>query len=679
VQQGNLEIYLRGFSVNADDVGSVVIDLHQPFGKHFDLVWGQGGQIRVPVPTNDQYWTLSIASDGLANWDGKIDLLQLRMDGNGPKPVQIRSVSFLRHGDSYPEPVGIRRAELDREIRNVVYAHAPAEVRFHAVPLPSAAKLHFGMGRLAGDTSTGGGDSAIVDEPLRFAVEVSTDAGSKAVFEGSVAARGKWQDVGVSLQPWGGQTVAITLRITGGAAGEVALWSNPIVYQPVAEPPCAIVYLIDALAAHHSDLYGHDRATMPRLREEASQGVLFANMFSNSPRTVESVPDLMLSMPTRQHRVSHPSAAADPELVTLAEVMRAAGFATASFCTNVNAGPRQNMDQGFDHFFDRIAYWWDGDVDRTVPIEDVLAWLGEHRDRPCMIYIHTAEPHAPYTPPEGFAGRYDAEYDGRYDGTYDQRRGFRNVTNPRDLAHVSALYDEEVAYADSRLGKFWDALEGTGFRQRTHLFVISDHGEEFQEHGAWEHGPNLHRETTRIPFVALGPGFQRGKSVEAPVQLYDLMPTILDLFDLPEPYTLEGDSVLALLQGPSTAEASEPEGAERQGVDWAERAIIGSNFTYRDAGVIEYFVVGEGRWKLMLGFDRMEPATRSRFLLYDLQKDPGEQHNVIAQHPEVARELIGRLIEHHRATAPFKAGALVNRLLMDAGQLRELRSLGYVE
>ena len=670
-----LRLTVGGFEIRREQVGSIVIELQQPFGTHFDLIWSRAGMIRVPVPDNRQFWSLNIATDGFADWTGPLRQVSLGLEGVGPGVVEIRSIRFLRREDSFPQAVGVRRVDMDRETRTALYMHTPAEVEFPAVKLPHRARLQVGLGEVAGvygaPASGRQGATPQGDPITQFEVLIKYQGRQTSVLSRRLGQADAWSDATVPLDEWAGKTVSLILKATNNRATAVACWGNPVVYQAVDDPPCVVIYLIDALGAKHIDLYGYGRPTMPRLSELARGGVWFPNAFANSPRTVESVPDLMLSLPTERHGVLHPSAAAPLELVTLPEVLRAASFATASFCTNVNAGPRQNMDQGFDHFFDRIAYWWTGQADRTVPIEAVMGWLEVHRDRPTFVYIHTAEPHAPYTPPPGYAGRFDPAYDGQIDGTYHEEHGFRQSRTRRDLRHVVALYDEEVAYADARLGAFVDALAAAGVLERATIFVIADHGEEFQEHGQWEHGRDQHDELLRIPLVAVGPTITARGREDVPVQLYDLMPTILAMFDQPTPYPLAGRSLLPLLVGGAGA-------AEALG----DRSIFASNHIYRrKSGLVEHAVIEQGRWKLMYSFREQaaeEGGPAGRFLLFDLQSDRPEKADLLEAHRDVARRLVGRLLRWLDEQAPFDVGRGGEQLLLDAEQLEELRSLGYI-
>ncbi|MBU0640699.1 MAG: sulfatase-like hydrolase/transferase [Planctomycetes bacterium] len=667
------------FAVPMEEIGVVEIEISQPTGTYFDLIWARAGKLRVPIPGNDRAWTLNIATDGFAEWNGVLRKIGLFVPGISAQPIEIRSIRFLRRAASFPEAVGVRRVSLEREARHALYAHSPAEVRFDNITLPPRAKLQMGLAQISDAPGAEAGRSGPPAQAATdFEVLVEHAGERVSVLMQHVTRGDQWIEADAALNAWAGQTVSLILKTTGSGAS-VACWGNPVVYEPIEDAPCVIVYLIDALGAKHVNLYGYERPTTPRLTNLAGQGTWFFNMFANSPRTIESIPDLMLSLPTERHRVYHASVAAPLELVTLPEVLRAAGFATVSYCTNVNAGPRQNMDQGFDHFVDRIAFWWSGEADRTVPIEDVMNWLTVHRDRPTFLYIHTAEPHAPYTPPEGYAGRYGTGYEGRIDGTYDQQRGFRQARTSQDIAHVVALYDEEINYADMRLGAFLDALSDARLRERVHMFVIADHGEEFSEHGFWEHERDLYNELMRIPLVAVGPMFQARGRQETPAQLLDIMPTILDMYELPVPYALAGHSLLPLLVEDTRADDPARAGA---GAVLQTRPIIASNFTYSRTGVIEFAIIEGGRWKLLHrhvpAAEPSQPPT-ARFELYDVQQDYHEKNNLIDTHQDVARRLVAQLLKWRRSQARFLPGRAAGQLLLDGEQLRELRALGYIE
>lgn len=668
-----LSLSMRGFAVQCEDVGSIELTIRVPFGEHIVLKWGKAGSILIPVESHDNPFSVRILTDEFAEWAGPLNQISIVTDGyTAGGVVTIQSLRFMPREASYPEAAGLKRVRLGHEIRTAIYSHCPAEITFDNIAVPPDAKLSAGIGSVSG---TGANFEVIVGEGEQ----------RQTVLSQNIEPAETWSDVSASLATWSGKEISITLRATSPSQEAIAFWGNPTLYGPVADPPVVVLYLIDTVAAEHLNLHGYERATMPRLATMAGHGVMFTQMFSNSSRTIESIPDMMLSMPVERHGVHHNSTPAPQGLVTIAEALRAGGFATASFCTNVNAGPRQAMDQGFDTFIDKIGYYWTS-FDRTIPLEEVMAWIARHRDQPMFLYIHTAEPHAPYTPPEGFAGRFDPDYRGQVDGTYDRATTFRQIRNPRaqqrDLDHVKALYDEEILYSDARFGLFLDAMQQQALLERAHIFVTSDHGEEFLQHGHWEHGLNLHNEQTRVPLVAYGPGFASGARVDAPAQLVDVMPTILDLFDLPVPYPLAGKSLLPLLfDDRKAAQGSDGVAADVLAAELRDRNVYASNHNYRiSSRLIEYSVVAGSRWKLVYGaraFPMYPNGPSSRFLLFDLQSDPRERRNLIHQQQALARELLEDLVRWRVSQHVYGEGGQ-GPTVIDAEQIRQLEALGYI-
>jgi arylsulfatase A-like enzyme len=657
----SLALLIGGFKVQSEEVGSIELTLRVPYGKYVALVWSSIGRVIIPVETHDEPFSVRVLTDGFAEWTGPREMISVLTDGLGEGVIEVQTMRFLPRDLSYAEPVGLGRLRLGHEIRTALYGHCPAETTFENVALPEGARLQVGLGCVA---EQAGADSADQTASTRFEIILTDGENQQTVLDQQLPPTDTWFDTAVSLANWAGKIVNLTLKSTSTSTHAVAFWGNPTVYQPLTDPSLLVIYLIDTVAAEHVGFQGYHRNTMPRLAAAAQRGVWFSRAFSNSSRTIESIPDLMLSMPTERHGVHHNSTPAPEGLVTIADALRAAGHATASFCTNVNAGPRQGMDQGFDTFVDKITSQVEL-VDRTIPLEEVMAWIDRHRDRPMFVYIHTCEPHSPYTPPEGYRDRFDPDYRGKFTGI-----GFYQARNPRDVAHIMALYDEELVYADARFGMFIDALGRVGLLDKAHLFVTSDHGEEFLEHNDWEHGRNLHNEQTRVPLVAFGPTFGNRGEVDVPTQIFDIMPTILDMYDLPIPYPLAGRSLLPLLRADGTA-----------GDALGHRNIYASNHNYRiDYNLLEHSLIEDGRWKLVFGaagiplYDR---GPESRFTLFDLQHDPRERKSYTYARQDLTRRLAEDLVRWRLSQHVYDAGKPAATII-DPAHMRELEALGYV-
>lgn len=184
----------------------------------------------------------------------------------------------------------------------------------------------------------------------------------------------------------------------------------------------------------------------------------------------------------------------------------------------------------------------------------------------------------------------------------------------------------EFELMDARLGEFIARLERAGLWSRTVLIVAADHGEAFGEHGHFEHGATLHEELTRVPILIRVPG-QAAREVAQPVSLIDLGPTILDLFQRPTPGWFQGQSLAPLIAGADEV-LDRPIAIESARL---HRALI-----FRD------------------GMKCIWRAREHQYELYDLERDPQEQDNIIATEPTAAARMaaVRRFFRVHEHTRP---------------------------
>ena len=135
---------------------------------------------------------------------------------------------------------------------------------------------------------------------------------------------------------------------------------------------------------------------------------------------------------------------------------------------------------------------------------DVLDRVG---DRPFFVFLHLYDPHWHYDPPDWARRLFETAYAGSVTGNWqDFSRRDRAAVSDADLAHLLALYDGEIRYADTEVGRVLDHLAARGLDRSTLVVITSDHGEEFLEHGSWEHQKTLYEEVVRVPLAIRGPG-----------------------------------------------------------------------------------------------------------------------------------------------------------------------------
>ena len=296
--------------------------------------------------------------------------------------------------------------------------------------------------------------------------------------------------------------------------------------------PNVLVYLIDTLRADHLSAYGYHRETSPHLEQLAADGVRFERASSQAPWTRPSVASLFTSMLTTYHGASTDSGLA-PELSTLAELFRDAGYDTAAIVSNAHVhAPTLNFEQGFAHFEETAPDAPAGEVHRHV-----YSWLERRHPGPFCLYVHTLDPHSPYDPPEETAGAYRSAADlaaPKLTGEQIEKRTADGTLDLDDLRRIIDRYDEEILYADREFGRLVERLRELGLYEDTIIVVLSDHGEEFLEHGKIGHGSHLWEELLHVPLIVklAGADRPRGAEVAEPVRVIDVLPTLADLVGL---------------------------------------------------------------------------------------------------------------------------------------------------
>jgi arylsulfatase A-like enzyme len=258
------------------------------------------------------------------------------------------------------------------------------------------------------------------------------------------------------------------------------------------------------------------------------------------------------------------------DLVTLAEVLRDAGYRTGGFFGAPYLHPTYGVDQGFESYVscmtklgtdvmpDAMRAVAQGEVtaphsDITGPrtLAEVTKWLEEADDRPFFLFIHLWDPHYDYIPPREYAEMFDPDYTGTLNSEFLMRNDAVNRNmDPRDLEHLIALYDGEIRFTDDILARIVERIEAKAAPESTVLVITADHGEEFFEHGNKGHQKTLFEEVVRVPLIVRWPGrVDAGRVVDDQVRHVDLMPTLLSLAGIDAPETVQGRDISPLMRG----------------------------------------------------------------------------------------------------------------------------------
>jgi choline-sulfatase len=421
-------------------------------------------------------------------------------------------------------------------------------------------------------------------------------------------------------------------------------------------PRHLVVISLDTLRADHLGLYGYRRETSEELDRWARGALVFERAVAPSNATVASHHALL------QSRAASRALAQRDAAPTLAEWLREQGFRTAAFTGGGTLSRATGFARGFDV--------WDEDNPALAQgLPKALAFLdGVARDDArSFLFLHCFDVHLPYDPPSPFDRRFTrADYHGKVTGpaTLPLLRGVRRIfeqahlpeppaLDADDRAQVTALYDGEIANADALLAQLLHRLDAPDLRERAVVVILSDHGEEFWEHGSVLHAHTLYQELLHVPLVIRAPAEAGApRRIEQRVSLLDVVPTALELLGVPAPPGIEGRSLRRLLA--AAQEAPRPVFAEGFAFDARLQAVI------------------DGEWKAI------RDLGSGRVALYDLGEDPGEASDVAAARPGDVARLTG-LLDAALGAAPAAQNPMPLPQQVEPATEERLRALGYVD
>jgi choline-sulfatase len=422
----------------------------------------------------------------------------------------------------------------------------------------------------------------------------------------------------------------------------------PAESEPISTRHPVVLVTIDTLRADRLGSYGSTRGLTPALDAFAREATRFTAAVSQVPLTLPSHATILTGLHPWRHGIrTNDGFRLAPTVPTLADALKASGYATGAFIGGYPLRASAGLSRGFDRYDDEFLKSSEA---TERPADEVLrsatTWIEANRSQRFFAWIHLFDPHSPYAPPAPFAA-----------------------------AHRDAPYDGEVAYTDAALGRFLDRLRQWRLFAPATVIVVADHGESLGEHGERTHGTFLYDATIRVPLLIkvptvrlkpdptkddVGSAFRRtvdddamptrsGRIVDVPVETADLAPTVAALAGVALAQT-DGHSLLPLIAG-AAGDPDRPAYSE----SYYQNVLLGWS---------PLRAVRTGRWKFI---DAPRPE------LYDLEHDPGELHSRIAERAALATGL-------QRALASLDAGERLRdevRAAATSESAERLRSLGY--
>ena len=479
-------------------------------------------------------------------------------------------------------------------------------------------------------------------------------------------------------------TFAVVLAL-GAALGAVASRRNTSVHTTVqasasrsGHTPARIVLItVDTLRADALSVY---RADAPRTRaidDLAKDGMVFEHAVAPAPWTLPSLVSILTGLLPAAHRAIGFTSAVAPTITTLAEYLSERGYRTGAVVHNDLLNPQNGLADGFADYLSLHEQWFGESLGmktlqalapsyfppRTWPSNDdqtnvTVEWLEANRDSDFFLWVHYLDPHAPYAPPREYrVADPMPEIGGAFDAPKVATQGFF-VPSLAERRAIRSLYDGEVRYIDSNVGRVVATLKRLRLYDDALIVFTSDHGEEFWEHGRSGHGHSLYDELLRVPLIVKRPGSAgRGRSA-AMVSTASVTPTILDAG------RIHYDA--ANMSAPSLWPLLDPSAGTYQPVPLVSNAQI--LFDRKEA------VSFDGYKYIVSDVDRKEE-------LFDLTADPAEQHSIAGAGGDrlaAARRLLQD--QAARDAAIRRRLRIDDRVLpADDDTLRRLRTLGYLK
>jgi arylsulfatase A-like enzyme len=433
--------------------------------------------------------------------------------------------------------------------------------------------------------------------------------------------------------------------------------SGPTATTPAesAVGPNIVIVTLDTVRAANLSLYGYTRRTTPHLERLGARGLVFDRAFSTAPWTLPSHGSMFTGRWPHELSATY-TTALDGTYPTLAEYLAAHGYRTAGFAANLGyCSHETGLGRGFHHYEDygrsagqiaasstlvktiadnfrlRRLIQNDEHLNRITGAQlnqRALSWLSARDHSPFFLFLNYFDAHEPYLPPPP----YDRQFGpGRAHGRHSPlnhwlwNRAVRhgNMGEAERREEIDA-YDGALAYVDRQIGELLDAFERRDLLNNTVVIITSDHGEEFGEHGIYEHGYSLYRAGLHVPFLIVAPGrVPVGQRLTTPVSLRDLAATVADLAGLKAGSPFPGTSLAGL---------------------WAPGAVLRTPDDFpspvlsevsASPGQPEWFPSSKGPMSsLVVDGLRYIRNGDGRAELYDLDRDPEERQDLagLAEH-----------------------------------------------
>lgn len=583
--------------------------------------------------------------------------------------------------------------EIDKGVKSVITSHETNEEKAILIPsggiieygvdLPKKPTLEFG---LSGDLSA------------NFTIFVNSEDDIEKRYDYKPGNNTKSERINIDLSEFSNKYVNFIISVSSQSDAYVA-WKNPVIstsslreesywgtfsIERIAaeksitraetsdKKPHVFIYLVDTLRADHLSCYGYHRETSPFIDEFSAEGVLFINAFANASWTKPAVASLLTGMYPNKHGAEDRPDLLPDSVEMMSEIFQSNDYHTLYIISNGNVAKEFNFDQGNDYY--EVVTPHDYNSSELIN-KAFFSWFnenGEKVDKPLFAYLHTVDPHHPFTPKEPFL-EFKIEDKEREGLAFSQnviRKKIREGLSREDIEYIMSLYDCEILHNDFYFQEFISFLKEKNLYDDSLIVFLSDHGEQFDEHGELYHGLSIYNEEIHVPIIIKFPNREfKGYRPKFIMTQVDILPTILDYIGIQFPKSVDGISVMDYLENKN---------------DYINRTVmIKEKLNFEGWKGVNYIGFILNNEKHIIRYPRYDYTDIESYEVYDLVKDPEEREN-----RNIFLSRMGILlnkIKFHTDTVlhdydklTFSLNEKIDLLDLPEEKIRALKALGYI-
>ncbi|MBF0297381.1 MAG: sulfatase [Oligoflexia bacterium] len=532
---------------------------------------------------------------------------------------------------------------------------------FFKINMPKKGETYFSF-KLAHISNTAIENSGKIDKihPFRFKVTIScqnkvADIISRDFIHSDVQAIDRIffeQNIPISPKCPSGEVV-ISLITEFEKKSGILFVVDPVVYNiSNKKRPNLILITADALRYDHTSLSNYIRDTTPFLKAFAKNGVSFSKYIVQRSFTSSSLPIIFTGQyPYRLKEVQQFERKQNSYFeYDIHKVLFQNGYNAYSIIGSKNFGKLTTSNR----FANRTLF--NSDISDFESLLRGYQFIKQQeKNRPYFLWVHLKRPHFPYNPESKFK-KFSKNYSAGIKWFNDKEKielfsRHKKISND-ELDNIIGLYDDNISNMDHDISTFLSTLLKEKMLDDTVIALTTDHGENMNEHGQYFQHGTISNACLNVPLVLIYPKkISQNVKVDSIVESIDLFPTILDLLDIEIPAGIDGKSLIGLINNPNFPHKK-----------YAYSDLDGKFFSVQN---LEYKLIVNPHQESIEGVNFYFPYTHKKLELYHLKSDPLEKNNIFDQNPEVAYNLLEKLIPYMKKFEQREEGGQFTPEMLD--------------